>query len=70
VENPLQLAPFTKYELDYDTAIHTSGSNQNDGIATEINSKIEISTGRNPCELQLEIKSSSFVADGLVNPLR
>ena len=40
------------------------------GVATNINSKIGISTGSNPCELELEIKSSSFVADGLANPLR
>ena len=58
VENPLNLSPNTRYEINYKTNAHTSGSHQNDGVATEFQSKISLQTGENACQLQLTVQNS------------
>ena len=54
-ESPLGLTANTRYELTYHSAVHTSGSNQNDGIVQEINANVAVQTGANACQLQLEV---------------
>ena len=54
-ESPLGLKPYERYELTYHSAVHTSGSNPNNGVVQEVNANVAVQTGANACQLQLEV---------------
>ena len=65
-----QLTPFTSYDFELHSQVHTSGTHVNNGMVSEYKTKFSLQTGKTGCEVELRVESTDQSAEIDDTPLR